>query len=589
MTGVNRSTLILSLFALAAPDLSAQPIARARAPAEWEEVQGVVLGWFEADFLWQQSQAKEFGGWTETMIRDRREFVREHVELVGALLQTGVEVYILDDTTNSYSLPDTLSELGLEAAEIHVLPFAPSYRGDMIYKPWLRDNGPFSVYRDEVESLQLLGWRNDMGAEITAEFMRKSLHTFDTDAGYYTDGGNYIVDGSGKLFYDSRYQPESPRDRTTVWEIWKESFGIEEFVELPPYQIHLDYYLKLVNEETFFVSEIPETNYLGNEQRSDDQEKIQAAVETIRSRTLSRSGRPYRFVRIPNSPSRSGHGETGNYETLDATYINSLIINTTVIVPTFDHPPSDTEALQLYEKHMPGYLILAVPSSRFAERGGGIHCATREIYADDPLLIDHDRLPESVPRAGEYEIDARIQSASGIAGAVLSWRAGDDGRFEQVPMASRHDDRFTASIPGQPSGTQVHYYVEATSRDGKTMTKPMVAPEWAYSFNVVEENVSTEVSSPASGTTARQMSLSQNFPNPFNHTTEIGFYLPESSEVEISVCDLGGRRIRTLVRGFMPQGKRTVRWDASGLGTGVYLYRIRSGNFEDVRRATLIK
>ena len=581
---MNRATVLLFLFALAAPDLFALPVPRARAPAEWEEVQGVVLGWFEADFLWQQSQAKEFGGWTETMIRARREFVAEHVELVAALLQTGVEVYILDDTTNSYSLPDTLSELGLEAPEIHVVPFVPSYREDRIYKPWLRDNGPFSVYREEVESLQLLGWRNDVGGEITAGFMQKSLHTFDTDAGYYTDGGNYIVDGRGRLFYDSRYQPESPRERKTVWDIWKESFGIEELVELPPYQIHLDYYLKLVNEETFFVSEIPGTNYLGNEQRSDDQERIEAAVETIRSRTLSRSGRPYRFVRIANSPSRAG-----SYETVDATYINSLIINATVIVPTFDHPPSDTEALQLYEKHMPGYRILAVPSSRFAERGGGIHCAAREIYADDPLLIVHDRLPDSVPPAGGYEIDARIQSASGIADAVLHWRAGDNGRFEQVPMAYRRGDRFTATIPGQPPGTQVQYYVEAAGNDGKRMTKPMVAPEWAHRFNVVEEKVSTEVSGPAAGATAGEISLSQNFPNPFNHTTGIDCYLPEPAEVEISVYDLGGRKIRTLVRGFMPRGKQTVRWDASGLASGVYLYRIRSGNFEDVRRATLIR
>ena len=116
----------------------------------------------------------------------------------------------------------------------------------------------------------------------------------------------------------------------------------------------------------------------------------------------------------------------------------------------------------------------------------------------------------------------------------------------------------------------------------------MVAPEWAYSFSVVEEKVSTAVSSPASGT-AGEISLNQNFPNPFNHTTGIDYYLPESAEVEISVYDLGGRRVRTLIREFMPGGNHTVRWDASGLATGVYLYRIRSDNFEDVRRATLIR
>ena len=121
------------------------------------------------------------------------------------------------------------------------------------------------------------------------------------------------------------------------------------------------------------------------------------------------------------------------------------------------------------------------------------------------------------------------------------------------------------------------------------MRKPVVAPEWACNFVIDEDDVSTEVDSPAAGITAREISLSQNFPNPFNHTTRIDFALPESAEVEISVYDLSGQRIRTLVREFVTRGKHTVRWDASGLATGVYLYRIRSGNFEDVKRATLIK
>ena len=246
-------------------------------------------------------------------------------------------------------------------------------------------------------------------------------------------------------------------------------------------------------------------------------------------------------------------------------------------------------ALQLYEKHLPGYRILAVPSSRFAERGGGIHCATREIYADDPLLIVHDRLPDSVPPSGEYGIDARIQSASGVAGAVLYWKKEGDGRFEQVPMAFRPEDLYTASIPAKAPGTRVHYYVEATSNEGRKMRKPVVAPEWTYNFVIDEEDASTVVNSHSSGITAKEISLSQNFPNPFNHTTRIGYSLQESAGVEISVYDLSGQRIRILVREFVTRGQHTVKWDASGLATGVYLYRIRSGNFEDVKPATLIK
>ena len=121
-------------------------------------------------------------------------------------------------------------------------------------------------------------------------------------------------------------------------------------------------------------------------------------------------------------------------------------------------------------------------------------------------------------------------------------------------MAFLPEDHFTASIPAQAPGTRVHYYIEATSNDGRKMRKPMVAPEWAYNF-VIDEDASTEVNSHSSGITAKEISLSQNFPNPFNHTTRIDYSLPESNEVEISVYDLSGQRIRILVREFATRGQ----------------------------------
>ncbi len=590
MKPANPIAVIFFAIVLTSPDLSSQPITRPRAPAEWEEVKGVIFGWFEADFLWDHGYARDYGGWTRPMLRAYNEFKTEHAELVKALLKTGVEVYIIDDTTNTYSVPDTLIELGLISPKIHVVAFAQSYQKTRMYKSWLRDNGPFSIYQNGVGSLRLHGWKNDMGGEIIASFLSKSYHKFDMDTGYYTDGGNFIVDGYGKLFYDSRFQPDDPREREKVKRHWRDSFGLEEFIELPPYQIHLDYYLKLVNEETFFVSEILASNYLGDEKITNDNERIDAAVKKIKAQTVSRSGRPYKFVKIPNSPSYVDYGENSKYETIDATYINSLIINETVIVPTFDNPDADATALQLYEKYMPGYQVIGVPATRFAERGGGIHCATREIHAENPLFIAHERLPDSLHQTTDYEINARIQSASGISTALLYWKTDEDTAFKSVPMAKDNEGHFKASIPAQPRNTRVHYYLEATSNDGKTIPKPMVAPEWAYNFLVHGGGITTEVNQPvAENSIPEAISLEQNYPNPFNHATSIGYYLPESSKVEIAVYNMSGQKIETLIRGFKSQGAHIFRWDASKLATGVYLYRIRAGNFADVKLAVLMK
>ena len=71
--------------------------------------------------------------------------------------------------------------------------------------------------------------------------------------------------------------------------------------------------------------------------------------------------------------------------------------------------------------------------------------------------------------------------------------------------------------------------------------------------------------------------LSQNFPNPFNGETSIQFALPTAGEVELSVFDLLGRHVKSLMSRRLDAGWHTVRWDASGCASGVYLYRLRAG------------
>jgi len=83
--------------------------------------------------------------------------------------------------------------------------------------------------------------------------------------------------------------------------------------------------------------------------------------------------------------------------------------------------------------------------------------------------------------------------------------------------------------------------------------------------------------------------LSQNYPNPFNPSTTIDFSLPEAGMVTLTVHDILGRQIATLVSGEMNAGKHTFQWDSRGLSSGVYLYRLRAGNVLQTRKMQLVK
>jgi hypothetical protein len=85
------------------------------------------------------------------------------------------------------------------------------------------------------------------------------------------------------------------------------------------------------------------------------------------------------------------------------------------------------------------------------------------------------------------------------------------------------------------------------------------------------------------------ITLNQNYPNPFNPTTEIGYQISEIGRTRLSVYDLLGREVAVLVDGVMPAGEHRVSFDASGLSSGVYLYRLQSDSMVETRRMTLVK
>ena len=82
---------------------------------------------------------------------------------------------------------------------------------------------------------------------------------------------------------------------------------------------------------------------------------------------------------------------------------------------------------------------------------------------------------------------------------------------------------------------------------------------------------------------------SQKYPNPFNPVTTISYQLPEASTVTLTVFNTAGQEVALLIDGPVNAGFHTIQWDASDMASGIYFYRIKAGNFTDMKRMVVIK
>jgi hypothetical protein len=85
-------------------------------------------------------------------------------------------------------------------------------------------------------------------------------------------------------------------------------------------------------------------------------------------------------------------------------------------------------------------------------------------------------------------------------------------------------------------------------------------------------------------------SLNQNYPNPFNPSTTICFSLPKSDNVLLKIYDLLGNEIETLTDGKLLPGNYYFKWTPKkNLSSGIYLYRLKTGNFMDTKTSIYLK
>ena len=158
-------------------------------------------------------------------------------------------------------------------------------------------------------------------------------------------------------------------------------------------------------------------------------------------------------------------------------------------------------------------------------------------------------------------------------------------------------DTFYFQIPASALGTTVQYYFAAqdialptalmsTLPAGGSGTNPpgATAPSTVFQFTVGTVSVIS-----ISSDVPKEFKLFNNYPNPFNPTTDIRYDLAKSGFVSLKIYDINGKLVNELVNQMQIAGSYKARFDASGFSSGIYFYQLTSGNFKAQNKMLLIK
>jgi hypothetical protein len=320
---------------------------------------------------------------------------------------------------------------------------------------------------------------------------------------------------------------------------------------------HLDMHMKLLDEETLLVGEYPTG--------MSDGPQIEANIQNILNNFTTVFGTPFKIVRIPMPPDQSGDYPSQGSDYL--TYTNSLIINKTVLVPTY-YQQYDTMALRIYREAMPGYRVIGIDANAVIPMSGTIHCTTHEIGVENPLLISHQELDNTDNIWSDYEVNAYVNHKSGISWAKIWYTTDTSQAYTSVNMtltdATAHT--WTGYIPVQTSGTHVFYYIEAQAASGKTLNRPLPAPDAYWDFIVLNTTGCQEI-------TANSFNVSSTSVNESLQRLMIksGYQI----QCQMELVSITGQSIRNLYTGIWPEGNNYIDFDRTGLN-GIYFIRVNS-------------
>jgi agmatine/peptidylarginine deiminase len=525
--------------------IKSAPVSEVRNVAEWEEMDAVAIA-----------------------IPYYEDFLSEVIDYA----QEEAIVYIFVD--DSIQTQNYLQNKGIPLTNLVFIE-------EHVNSVWIRDYGPNNVYTNDVDSLLLIDWvynRNrpsdDQSPQYLAEKMGVPMYEMTSPPDdLVATGGNFMSDGRGTAFSSLLIMDENettnqfndtPKTEEDVDNLAYNYLGIDRYIKMEtlPYDAihHIDMHMKLLDEETLLVGYYP-TGIA-------DGPQIDTNLNYVLNNFTSCFGTPYEVVRIPMPPSQGGNWPDDAYY---RTYTNSLILNNSVLVPTY-YEEYDTTALRIYREAMPGYNVIGINAEDIIPASGTIHCTTHELAAKDPLWISHQRLRDAFANEPSYTVEAIIKHRSDIYEATVYYKNTYNGSYSTVPMQLADDINgiWTADIPQQTPGDSVYYYIQAEANSGKTQVRPMPAPEGNWSFKVL----TTVEAIHTIGQTHDNLKVL--YPNLTSGYVNFETITQNNGTISLTIKNSLGQNIDVLYHGELPSGRAVFTLPTSELSGGIYFITLES-------------
>ena len=190
------------------------------------------------------------------------------------------------------------------------------------------------------------------------------------------------------------------------------------------------------------------------------------------------------------------------------------------------------------------------------------------------IPLHFEAYEEGLPVSGEFEIvwgDLRSIPEDWVLILIDNDTGEEINMLEELSYSFNHTTRAKISNSNSGNPLTPNYSIRSKA---KTM-------DTRFTLKVSTEQIERDV--------PEEIFLAQNYPNPFNPVTTIPFGLNETSNVELVIYDILGRKIQTLVKSSMNPGRYNIRFDGAAFASGVYFYRLVTDSEVLVKRFTLIK
>ena len=327
-----------------------------RMPAEWELQSMVQLTWPHKDTDWAPILPEITAVYNE-MAREIRK--REKLLIVAP-------AEVLPPTLNSYLITLNTNDT------------------------WARDHGFITVEELTANSQKpktkiLLdfcfnGWGEKFEATLDNEINRHLYDqgmvkgTYESHLDFVLEGGSIESDGKGTIFTTScclmAPHRNQPLTQSEIEQCLKQSLGAERVVWINHGSLigddtdgHIDTLVRICPDDTLL--------YIGSDEEHPDLLLMEEELKTFR--TLE--GKPYRLLKLP-LPRPIYDGD----ERLPATYANYLVINDAVLVPTYNQPDLDQEAMRIIQQAFPDREIVGIDCRAVIKQHGSLHCCTMQYY-----------------------------------------------------------------------------------------------------------------------------------------------------------------------------------------------------------------